>query len=182
MRNTIVILFILLSQTVIAQKTSITRAGFTFGTSAGFGTHISSNSSQLRVSLPNLKLGYMLQPKLGLLLYMPGGVSTVQGNQVAFEAFLPAVQYFLMDEFYLLAGAGLSLETTPFYNVDFNEGPPDFYFGPGFTIAAGYEVFQFNNKNAIDIQTRMLVGKTDDIPGAKQTHAAIDLLIGFNLY
>lgn len=172
----------MLSQMVVAQETSITRSGFTFGASAGLGTHISANTSQIRLSLPNLKFGYMLQPKLGLLLYMPGGVSAVDGNQVAFEAFLTSVQYFLRDDFYVLAGAGLSLETTPFYNVDFNEGPPDFTFGPGFTLAAGYEVLQFKNKYAIDIQTRMLVGKIEDSFGTKQMHTTFDLLIGFNLY
>jgi hypothetical protein len=182
MKNVLFTVLLLFASSAFGQESSIDRNGIMFGCSVGGGFHTADNINSPRMSIPNLKFGYMLQPKFGLVLYLPGGVSQINESIVAFEAFLPSVQYFLSEKWYVLAGAGLSVTTTPFYEVDYAEGPPEFYFGPGVSIVTGYEIFQLKNKFAIDIQTRVLWGNITYDNNIQQQQAAFDLLIGFNIF
>ena len=175
-------LLLIVQSIVLTAQNDITREGLFFGFSAGGGIHLSNDDYQSRMSLPNIKIGYMVNEKLGFGLYMPGGVSTINSQNRAFEAFLPSVQYYLTKNWYASAGVGLSLETTPFYDVDFSVGPPDFYVGPGFGFAAGYEFLHFKDKFAVDIQSRVLLGQIYSDKNNSTEQAAFDILIGFTIF
>ncbi|MCB0644981.1 MAG: hypothetical protein KDC44_25220, partial [Phaeodactylibacter sp.] len=112
-------LFLATTATFAQNKEAFTRKGFVFGTSIGGGIHLLDGDIKGRFSVPNFKVGVMVNPKLGILLYLPGGTYKQEGEERAFEGFIPTAQYWLTDKFYLNAGVGLAVETTPFYKVDY---------------------------------------------------------------
>ena len=124
----------------------------------------------------------MVNPKLGILLYLPGGTYKQEGEERAFEGFIPTAQYWLTDKFYLNAGVGLAVETTPFYKVDYAQGLPKFNTGVGFTVSAGQELLQWSKNKTLDAQIRLLYGNIQFEDPAQRNNLAIDFLIGFNLY
>lgn len=176
-------LFLLASGTLQAQdQTDITRKGFVLGASLGGGVHLSEGTSYSRFTAPNLKIGAMLNPRLGIIFYAPGGTFTRENEERAFEGFFPTVQYWITDKFFVNTGVGVAVETTPFYRVDFEAGPPEFNTGFGFTFSAGHEIIQWSENKTIDIQLRLLYGNIKFQDDSREKHLAIDLVFGFNLY
>lgn len=165
-------------------KNPVVRQGFVFGTSVGGGIFKMNGNSYVRLSLPNIKIGSMVNEKLAVLIYVPGGIhkSKGMGEQRAFEALTLTAQYWISDKFYLNTGAGLAILTTPIYKVDFREDPPNFNTGVGFSFSVGYEVIQWSKNKTVDIQLRVLYGDINIQDPPHRNHLALDLLIGFNLY
>jgi len=90
-----------------------------------------------------------------------------------------SLQYWLSDNYWIMGGAGLAMDMTPFYKVkEFSEA--DFYFGPAITFATGYEIWK-KRKYTIDVQARILAGK-NNIDGMNRSQMAFDIMIGFNVY
>jgi hypothetical protein len=162
--------------------TEITREGFVFGSATGGGAQLLEGATYGRLTVPNLKIGTMLGERMAVLLYAPGGSSMIDGEERAFEGFFPTVQYWFTERFYLNAGIGMAVETTPFYRVDFTQGPPVFNGGLGFTVSAGHEVLQWSNSNTLDVQARVLYGNITYQDQTRKNHLAADLLIGANFY
>lgn len=160
----------------------IERKGFVVGASLGGGLHVSNQKAYGRFSVPNLKVGAMLNPRLGLILYMPGGASTRNGSERAFEGFFPTIQYWLTDKHYVNFGMGMAIETIPFYLVDYEQGPPEFNRGLGITASIGHELFQWSKNKTIDAQFRILYGRINYNNHFQRDEFAFDILIGFNLY
>lgn len=172
-----------LTTAVYSQSTKeITRKGFVFAAGIGGGVHLSEGTAYGRFTVPNLKIGAMLNPKLGVMLYAPGGSSKLDGEERAFEGFIPTAQYWFTERFYVNAGVGVAIETTPFYRVDFSQGPPEFNAGLGFTVSAGHEIIQWSENKTIDVQLRLLYGSISYQDQTPKDHLAIDLVFGFNLY
>lgn len=188
MNKLILIILILGSNFLTAQENlennPIERKGFIFGTSVGGGLYHVNGDTYSRLSLPNIKIGSMVNEKLGILLYAPSGIHKLNGatEERAFEALTLTAQYWISDKFYLNTGAGMAIETTPIYLVDFTEGPPEFNTGIGITASAGYEVLQWSKNKTIDVQLRFLYGNIHIQDSPHKDHLAIDLMIGFNLY
>jgi hypothetical protein len=161
---------------------TFTRKGFVFGASIGGGTHFLDDNTYGRFTAPNIKVGAMVNPKLAILLLAPGGTYQKGDKQRAFEGLIPTAQYWLTDKFYVNAGVGLAIETTPFYKVDYAEGPPEFNTGLGFTASVGQEIFQWSHNKTADLQLRLLYGNIEFEDLTHTNNLAIDFLIGFNLY
>lgn len=175
--------FMTITYSAYSQTTKeFSRKGFVFGTSVGGGLHQSETRTYARFSIPNFKLGAMVNAKLAVLVYTPGGISKREGETRAFEGFLATGQYWLTDNLYVNAGMGIVLETTPFYQVDYSAGPPEFNSGVGYAVSTGREIVQWSHNKKIDVQLRFLYGNIRYQDDSRRQNYSVDFLIGFNFY
>lgn len=181
-RLSLILFALLFSFGLQAQEAGIKREGLVLGAGIGLGSHFTSDQQLIRYTLPNLRLGFMVNPKLALLVHAPGGTYSYGGETRAFEGIIPTVQYWFSDRFYVNAGAGLGIETTPIYAVDFDEGPPVFNTGLGLFGTIGYDLYQWGGNKAIDVQVRCLYGNINGQAPGNQEHLSFDLVFGINLY
>lgn len=128
-----------------------------------------------RLTIPNLEVGYHINDTWTALFYAPGGVSNIDGEQKAFEALTLAAQY-RFSSWWVMAGAGLGLEATPFYKVDYTGGPPTFYSGPAATAILGYQIFEGGKGLQIHAAVRSLYAQIA-VADITQTHLATDFMI-----
>ena len=159
--------------------------GFLFGVALGGGAlHLMESghsSTSFSASIPNLKLGYMLNPKCALQLILPGATYTSEGKDRGFEGIVPAVQYWVKDKWWVMGGIGLTLDAPAFYTVK-DPATAEFNFGfPAFSAATGYELFQ-KRRLIIDVQYRLFYGKVDLDNGDIKKGIANMILLGFNWY
>jgi hypothetical protein len=186
--NTIITIFlsVMLSTAGLARKgTDIPeqREDFMFGIAAGGGILFMKDrgspvDSYGHFSVPNLKPGWLLSPRSALCLHISSGGHHQNYKTRAFEAVLPAVQYWVKDRLWLLGGAGLSMDMPPFYDVE--EDNPKFYFGMALCTSIGYELWKSNGRT-IDIQGRLLYGRYE-VEGSRRQSLAFSILIGHNWY
>lgn len=177
------LLILLLSLGLSAQgEESFERQGFVLGLAIGSGSHFHDSQTYTRFTGPNIRVGTMLSPRLALLIQAPGGTHFAEGEGRAFEALLPSVQYWINDGLYVNGGIGLGIETTPFYLVDYEAGPPTFNMGLALFTAIGQEVYKWGGNKTVDLQLRMLYGSIAMKDLGQQKHLAIDLVLGVNLY
>ena len=182
-RITFLAVFLMITTAAFSQSdTDFARKGFVFGASLGGGTHLQDGNAYGRFTAPNIKIGAMVNSKLAILLMAPGGTYTPNAEERAFEGFFPTAQYWLTDKFYVNGGIGLAIETTPFYKVDYAQGPPEFNTGLGFTASVGYEFLQWSSNKTVDLQLRLLYGNIEFQDQSKKKNLAMDCVIGFNLY
>ena len=182
-RLTLFVVILMITTTTFAQsKKELTRKGFVFGVGMGGGVHLVDGVAHGRFTTPNIKIGAMLNPKLAILLMAPSGTYKLNGEDRAFEGVIPSAQYWLTDRFYVNAGVGLAIETTPFYKVNYSEGTPEFNTGIGLTSSIGYELVQWSTNKTLDAQLRVLYGNIEFDNQSNTENLAIDLVIGFNLY
>ena len=122
----IAIILMLSSIQAFAQDNQIepNRKGFVIGVSAGAG-YLSiegdaapSTFEDSDISLPNLKIGWMLNPNTALLLSMPGMAYKAQGVDRSFEGLVPTVQHWVRPNWWINGGVGLGLDTPAFYEDD----------------------------------------------------------------
>lgn len=160
----------------------LNRQGLILGLSIGAGSHFYEGEAFARFSVPNVRIGYMINSKWAMLLHAPGGVYRKEGEDLAFEGIIPTAQYWFNEHWYVNAGVGVGIETTPFYLVDYEAGPPTFHTGMALFSSLGREVYQWGGNKTIDLQLRALYGSITKGPQDRQQHLAFDLVIGINLY
>ena len=159
------------------------RKGFVIGTAVGGGMLLMNNEGEStetygRYSLPNLKIGWMVNPDLAAVIHIPGGTHQLNTESRAFEAIVPSLQYWIKDRYWIMGGVGLAMDMTPFYK--FGVYDPDFYFGTAVTVSTGYEIYKKKNF-ALDIQARVLYGNYD-VEDVNRQCTAFDIVFGFNWY
>lgn len=182
-RISLLAVFLMISIAAFSQSDKeFKRKGFVLGASVGGGVHLLDGDIYGRFTAPNIKIGAMLNPKLGILLMVPGGTYKKDGETRAFEGFFPTAQYWFSDRMYVNAGVGLAIETTPFYKVDYAEGAPEFNKGFGVTASIGQEIIQWSTNKTIDLQLRLLYGNIQFQDLSRKDNLAIDFVIGINLY
>jgi len=146
-------------------KTS-TRDGFIFEFSLGGGVISIEDSeglqtfdkSQGAISFPELKFGYMLNDKLAVTLSMPGNIYEFQDNDRHFGGFIPSVQYWVKDRWWIHGGIGLAIDSPALYDIkdDVNE---DWNFGCAVIASTGYEFYKKKNF-ALNVQSKIVMGRT----------------------
>lgn len=164
------------------------RTGYVFSISGGVSslqltTSSLSDHSETYYSIPNFKFGWMVNPKTEVSLYIPANVYSYKGSgrhrDRIFEGLLPSVQYWFAEKWWVLGGAGLTIDGMTFYDTR-NKSEIKFYFGPSVVAGTGYEVWSRKNM-VIDLQGRIHAGSSN-IPEGKRTLLAFDFLVGVNWY
>jgi len=183
-RISLFVLLIFSANILIAQNTelkSTKKQDFLFGAAVGGGHIILKEGNQAsenhsRLLAPNFKVGWMLSPRMAVFGYIPTGVFKRNGEQRAFEAVMPVVQYWISDKYWILGGVGVNLDV-PLIGTD-GEG---FYSGPAVCIGTGIDVLH-KGRFVIDLQTRYQYGSADIPDIGTRKMSGFDLLVGFNWY
>lgn len=163
----------------------VERKGFVIGVGLGAGALTLNTNDTIQTSfsttLPNIKIGYMLNKRLALLALLPGANYKYNDKDRGFEGVIIAGQYWIKDKWWALGGTGLTFDAPAFYTVK-NPKTAGFYTGvPAFTFATGYEVWQ-KGRFAIDLQYRIFLGKSN-LPNNGQREGLSNMfIVGFNWY
>lgn len=190
MRNLLIILFTFCTLTTFAQndENTIEREGFVIGFGIGGGVISISDSNQEvpfdkaegGLSLPNLKIGWMLNNRLALLATFPGLIYEYEGDDRSFEAFIPSLQYWVKDRWWINGGVGLAMDLPAFYEVD-NFKDEDWNFGCAVAISTGYELVQ-KKRYAFDLQSKIHMGRVFLDNDQHRDGVAFTIGLGFNWY
>lgn len=182
--------FMFLSSIICAQNTNseitIQREGFIFEFTLGGGIISIEDSagiqtfdeSQGTFVFPDLKLGYMLNEKLAITLSMPGNIYEYQEYDRNFGGFIPSLQYWVKDRWWIHGGIGLAIDSPALYDIkdDIND---DWNFGTAVMVSTGYEMYKKKNF-ALNIQSKLVLGHAS-LDGDMQRDAVIfNVGIGFN--
>ncbi|MFT2008557.1 hypothetical protein ACMA1I_07770 [Pontibacter sp. 13R65] len=187
--TTLFAICLLLSVSVYAQtNTDITRKGFVFGFSSGIANTVLSFSSksQNNTNLAlNWKIGYMLNPKIALLLN--GAVSIYEYNLSDrkrlrdFGGVFASTQYFVSNKLWILGGLGVGTDAPVFYDLKpENTIETKYYSGIGAISSIGYEIYRKNNF-ALDLQARINYNAVN-LPIGKTNGFTSALQVGLNFY
>ena len=190
---TTMLLFLMFLQSANAQsENAIERKGFVFGTSYGAGYSVlkfpDKNQNELGFAL-DLKLGYMINPNLALMLSTNVSIYDYSGfgrdRKRDFGILAPTAQYWLNDKFWVLGGIGLGGDNPVFWDIDFDNVDDDpletkYYNGLGLVAATGYEIYQRKNM-AVDIKAKLSYRNVEMQEG-KTNGVSFAFLVGINLY
>lgn len=189
MRSTFIILLVCLFNSSWAQIHSenklFERKGFMFGVGLGMGSLTLKTNDTIDVSfsttLPNIKIGYMINPRLAVLALLPGSNYKYKGKDRGFEGFIIATQYWVKDKWWVLGGTGLTFDAPAFYTVK-DPAKASFYTGaPAISLATGYEVWR-KGKFALDVQYRIFLGNSNLPSGGHREGVSNMFIVGFNWY
>ena len=148
----------------IIEETS-KREGFIFEFSLGGGV-ISVEDSQGTqtfdkakgaISFPELKFGYMLKDNLAITASMPGMIYEFQNNDRHFGGFIPSVQYWVKDRWWIHGGIGLAIDSPALYDIKDNVND-NWNFGCAVMASTGYEIYKKKNF-ALNIQSKLVLGR-----------------------
>ena len=170
------------------QGNTIERRGFVFGVGIGGGIisiggnneEVPFSDAQFSFSLPNLKLGWMVNDRLAILATLPGMIYDYEGRDRSFEAIIPALQYWVKDRWWVNGGVGLAMDFPAFYEVDdFKE--EDWNFGCAVSVSTGYELLQ-KKRFALYLQTKLHMGRVFMENDGHRDGVAFSIGLGFNWY
>ncbi len=175
---------ILLAQGILDKK-PIERKGLVFGIGLGAGALTLNTTDTIQTTfsttLPNIKVGYMINKRLALLAFLPGANYRYKGKDRGFEGVIIAGQYWLKDNWWVLGGTGLTFDTPAFYTVK-DPKTAGFYTGvPAFTFSTGYEIWQ-KGRFALDLQYRIFIGKSNLPNNGFREGVSNMFIVGFNWY
>jgi len=190
MKNLLLAMLILVATASMGQSTNneIYRKGFVIGAAIGGGSiSIATGSnenlldkSETNLSLPNLKLGWMLNQKMAVMLQVPGMLYEYEGKDRGFEALVPSLQFWPTNKWWVNGGAGLAMDLPAFYEVS-NVADEEWNFGCAVVLGTGYEIFQRNNF-ALDIQSRLQLGRVNLENETHRDGVLLMVGLGFNWY
>lgn len=164
------IAFMFMSTVAFAQKnlnteTSTTREGFIFEFAVGGGIISvedsegvqTFNEAQGAMSFPELKFGYMIHDKLAVTASLPGNIYEFKDNDRHFGAFIPSVQYWVKDRWWVHGGFGLAIDSPALYDIEDGVND-DWNFGCAVMASSGYEVYKRKNF-ALNVQSKIMLGR-----------------------
>ena len=161
--------FALLSSITYAQSTdseiTTQRQGFIFEFTIGGGIISIEDSagiqtfdkSQGTFVFPDLKFGHMLNENLAITLSMPGNIYDFQDNDRHFGGFIPSLQYWVKERWWIHGGIGLAIDSPALYDIKDNVND-DFNFGCAVMASTGYEIYKKKNF-ALNVQSKLVLGR-----------------------
>jgi len=161
------------------------RKGFVIGLSAGAGYLVIDGNAAPEtfegadISLPNLKIGWMIKPNTALLLSMPGMAYDAEGVDRSIDALVPTLQHWIKPNWWIHGGIGLSMDTPAFYEDD-KKGQDNLIVGPAVMLSTGYEIYK-KGKFTIDLQSTIQAGRLYT-NNTNYDACAILAGVGFNFY
>ena len=182
--------FVLLSSTAHAQNTNPEpipqRDGFIFEFVVGGGIISIEDSegiqtfdkSQGTFVFPDLKFGYMLNEKLAITVAMPGNIYEFQDNDRNFGGFIPSVQYWIKNRWWIHGGIGLAIDSPALYDIKDNVND-DWNFGCAVMASTGYEIYKKKNF-ALNVQSKLVLGRTSLDGDAHRDAVIFNVGLGFS--
>lgn len=176
------------SLTISAQNENLnttSRQGFMFEFSLGAGVISIEDSvglqsfddSQGAFTFPDFKFGYLLNDKLALTVSMPGMIYDVSDFDRHFGGFVPSVQYWVKDCWWIHGGVGLALDSPALYDI--KDGNKDWNFGCAVMASSGYEIYKKKNF-ALNIQSNVFMGRAFLDGDAHRDAVTFNLGLGFS--
>jgi len=182
--------FALVSSMTYAQntnpETSTHRNGFIIEFSVGGGLISLEDSegiqtfdkSQGTFVFPDLKLGYMLNEKLAITAAMPGNIYEFQDNDRNFGGFIPSVQYWVKERWWIHGGIGLAIDSPALYDIE-DDVNDDWNFGTAVMVSSGYEIYKKKNF-ALNVQSKLVFGHVSLDGDANRDAAIFNVGLGFS--
>lgn len=164
-----VIALMLVSTIAIAQNNeneiSSPRQGFMMELGLGGGVISIEDSegvqtfdeAQGAISFPELKFGYFLKEDLAVTVAMPGMIYEFQDNDRHFGGFIPSLQYWVKDRWWIHGGLGLAIDSPALYDIE-DKVNDDWNFGCAIMASTGYEVYK-KKTFALNIQSKLVLGR-----------------------
>lgn len=195
MRFKIILLFmcsIVCTQTIDAQvKSDFQRKGFVIGTSLGVANSKLNfpDKSDMQTDLGiDLKIGYMLNPRLAILLTSNVAIYDYSGfgrdRKRDFGVLSPSVQYWLKDKLWVMGGIGIGGDNPVFWDIKNPDTEPletKYYSGLGLVASTGYELFQSNKNFTVDIKGRIMY-RNVSLQEGDTTGISYGVMVGINFY
>jgi len=188
--KTVCVAFALVSSITYAQNTNLEtttqRDGFIFEFVVGGGIISIEDSagiqtfdkSQGTFVFPDLKFGYMLNDKLAITLSMPGNIYEFQDNDRNFGGFIPSVQYWVKDRWWIHGGIGLGIDSPALYDIKDNVND-DWNFGCAVMASTGYEIYKKKNF-ALNVQSKLVLGRASLDGDAHRDALIFNIGLGFS--
>jgi len=184
------ILFITLCTcSLFGQETNSTieRKGFVIGFGIGGGViNISDNYQVVPIdetqgggTFPNMKLGWMVNDRLAILGLYSGMIYDYQDKDRSFDAFMPSLQYWVKDRWWVNAGAGIAMDFPAIYEDNIKD--EDWNFGGAVAFSTGYELVQ-KKKFVLDLQTQLQMGWANLDNYRDRDVVVLSIGLGFNWY
>ncbi|NJB69905.1 hypothetical protein GGR42_000367 [Saonia flava] len=145
--------------------------------SAGFQTF---DNSQGTFVFPDLKLGYMLNENLAITAAMPGNIYKFQDNDRHFGGFIPSLQYWVKDRWWIHGGIGLAIDSPALYDIE-DDVNDDWNFGCAVMASTGYEIYKKKNF-ALNIQSKLVLGRASLEGDAHRDAVLFNVGIGFSWF
>lgn len=189
MKNLLIIVFTLCTLLSYGQNDTnqIERKGFVFGFGIGAGAisvadsdqEVPFDEAQNGGTFPNLKLGWMINDRLAILGLYSGMGYEYEGKDRSFDAFMPSVQYWVSNKWWLNAGAGLAMDFPAIYEDNIKD--EDWNFGGALSLSTGYEIVQ-RKKFTLDLQTQLQMGGTKISNDRERGAVMLSVGLGFNWF
>ena len=182
--------FALVSSLTNAQNTNteITtqRDGFIFEFSVGAGIISLEDSAGIQTFdsaqgafvFPDLKIGYMLNEKLAITVAIPGNIYEFQDNDRNFGGFIPSVQYWVKDRWWIHGGIGLAIDSPALYDIK-DHVNDDWNFGCAVMASTGYEIYKKKNF-ALNVQSKLVLGRASLEGDAHRDAVIFNIGLGFS--
>lgn len=129
---------------------------------------------------PDLKFGYMLNERLAITASLPGNIYEFQDNDRNFGAFIPSVQYWVKDRWWIHGGIGLAIDSPALYDIKDNVND-DWNFGAAVMASTGYEIYKKKNF-ALNIQSKLVLGNVSLDRGVDRDAVIFNIGLGFSWF
>jgi hypothetical protein len=182
------IAFTLLIATLSLHGQNIERRGFVIGLGIGggiidiqdSGAESTLDKTTGALSLPNLQMGFMLSERTALLVSIPGAIYEHDGRDRSFEAFIPSLQHWVGDNWWVRGGVGLAMDMPALYDLkDLDD--PEFNIGYAMAASTGVELVQ-RGSFALDLQGRIQYGRAYLDNDAHRDGLIMTVGLGFTWY
>ncbi|XCF07269.1 hypothetical protein ABI125_05290 [Tamlana crocina] len=169
-------------------ETTIKRKGFIFEFTLGAGFIGIEDSQGTQtfdkfeggISFPELKFGHMLNDNLAITVSMPGKIYEFQENDRHFGVFVPSVQYWIKDRWWIHGGIGLAVDGPALYDIKENVND-DWNFGGAVMASTGYEFYKKKNF-AMNVQSKLVMGTAYLDGDAQRDAVTFSIGIGFSWF
>jgi len=190
--RTVCVAFALLSSITYAQntgsETTTLRDGFIFEFVVGGGIISLEDSagiqtfdtSQGAFVFPDLKFGYMLNDKLAITASLPGNIYEFQDNDRHFGGFIPSLQYWIKDRWWIHGGVGLAIDSPALYDIE-DDVNDDWNFGFAVMASTGYEIYK-KKKFALNVQSKLVLGSVFLDGDAHRDAVIFNVGLGFSWF
>ncbi len=170
---------------------SAQRRGLVLGTSFGIANtklKFPNNSSKFSDLALDLKIGYIVTPKLAVLLTSNVSIYDYSGfgrdRKRDFGVLAPSVQYWVKDKLWILGGIGIGGDNPVFWDISDPDKDPletKYYSGLGIVGAVGYELYKLSDSFIIDLKAKATYRKVN-LQEGETTGFSYGLLVGINFY